>query len=294
VTKGGTSAFHGSAFGFLRDKALNARGHFERFDVFGNPVTQPKPPFRQTQWGATLGGPLRKDRTFFFASHEDIGIRDSRFVAIDPGAADVLNRLGFRVEVGHVPLRASNAELLGKIDHHWRTARSVTRRAHYADVDREGLDEYGGTVARSRSTVQHHRTWSVSAAETDVVSARWINELRVQYAHEDQRVNPLDPSRNGPCTALDEGGPTVEVTGVASVGRHRFAPQRRLNRRIQLADTVSYLRQRHHVKLGGDYNDILFPSHGNLTSVHAPRRRGSQPRRQRRPVPHRPRTTQSV
>jgi hypothetical protein len=66
VTKSGTNEVHGSAFVFFRDERLNARGYFENHDVFGNPINEAKAPFRQEQWGATLGGPLWKDRTFYF------------------------------------------------------------------------------------------------------------------------------------------------------------------------------------------------------------------------------------
>lgn len=61
VTKRGTNEFHGNVFGFIRDKSIQARNAF-------SPVS--KPAFRRTQWGATLGGPIVKDRTFFFASYE--------------------------------------------------------------------------------------------------------------------------------------------------------------------------------------------------------------------------------
>jgi len=61
VTKSGTNDFHGNVFGFLRDKSFQARNAFA-------PVA--KPPFNRKQFGATLGGPLDKDRTFFFAAFE--------------------------------------------------------------------------------------------------------------------------------------------------------------------------------------------------------------------------------
>ena len=59
VTRAGTNAFHGSAFEFHRNSALDAKNFFD-------PASQPKPDFKRHQFGATLGGPLRKDRTFFF------------------------------------------------------------------------------------------------------------------------------------------------------------------------------------------------------------------------------------
>jgi len=60
VTKSGTDNFHGVAYDFLRNDALNARGYFD----------PAKNAFRQNEFGGTLGGPLRKNKTFFFSSYE--------------------------------------------------------------------------------------------------------------------------------------------------------------------------------------------------------------------------------
>lgn len=60
ATKSGTNAFHGTAYEFLRNDALDARGFF----------SPRKAPLRQNQFGATLGGPIIKDKTFFFFSYE--------------------------------------------------------------------------------------------------------------------------------------------------------------------------------------------------------------------------------
>ena len=264
LTKSGTNTLRGSAFAFLRDDTLNARNYFERFDPFGNPLTQGKAPFRQTQWGSTLGGPVRRNRAFYFVSYEATRIRDSRFVSIDTAAADLLDSLGFPVQLGSVPFTVSNTDLLGKIDHQWTTGRWLTVRANHGNTNREALDDYGGIVARTRATVQLRRNWSLSAVATDVLPAGWINESRVQFADDDQRINSLDASCRGSCTNLGEGGPTLEVAGIASVGRHRFTPLIRMNRRIQLADTISYVRRAHHVKLGVDYNNIFFPTDNRL------------------------------
>src|SRR5258708_19571626 len=62
VTKSGTNNFHGSAYEFFRNDVLNAHGF----------TFQPtsKPPFKQNQFGGTLGGPIKKDKTFIFGSYE--------------------------------------------------------------------------------------------------------------------------------------------------------------------------------------------------------------------------------
>jgi hypothetical protein len=65
ITKSGTSAFHGSAYEFLRNNALNAEGYFD-------PAT---PDFKQNDFGGTFGGPIRRDKTFFFSSYEGRRVR---------------------------------------------------------------------------------------------------------------------------------------------------------------------------------------------------------------------------
>ena len=75
VTKSGTNDVHGNAFLYFRDERLNAKEHFEKFDVFGNAIQQEKAPFSRYQYGATLGGPLVKDRTFYFLSFERLDVR---------------------------------------------------------------------------------------------------------------------------------------------------------------------------------------------------------------------------
>lgn len=66
VTKGGTNAYHGEAFDFFRNDALDA------LDYFSNTLTQPKVPLRMNQFGANLGGPLVRNKLFFFANYEGI------------------------------------------------------------------------------------------------------------------------------------------------------------------------------------------------------------------------------
>jgi len=219
------------------------------------------------QWGGTLGGPVRIGQTFYFLSFEGTNATDSRLVTIDPAAAAVLNGAGFPVELGNVPFSVNNAELLGKIDHVWSPARNLSVRVSYGDIDREALDDFGGTVARSRSTEQQRKDSSIAASESDVLSTRWFNELRGQYARSDQHIYSLDPACGGPCLDLDDGGPTVEVTGVAAAGRHRFTPFLRVNRRLQLLDTVSYFRASHHLKAGVDVSRIAFPGESNLLAA---------------------------
>jgi len=68
VTKSGTNDWHGTAFGYIRNSAFDAR-NFNDYDLNGNPYV---PPFRMGQYGFTLGGPIQKKKTFFFLSYEGL------------------------------------------------------------------------------------------------------------------------------------------------------------------------------------------------------------------------------
>ena len=63
ITKAGTNQFHGSAYEFLRNSALDARNFFDPATV---------PPFRRNQYGGSAGGPIQKDKTFIFGDYEGV------------------------------------------------------------------------------------------------------------------------------------------------------------------------------------------------------------------------------
>lgn len=70
ITKSGANRFHGSVFEFVRNDIFDAENFFV-------PPTQSKPPFKQNQFGASLGGPIQKDKTFFFVDYEGERVRKS-------------------------------------------------------------------------------------------------------------------------------------------------------------------------------------------------------------------------
>src|SRR5208282_1509463 len=70
VTKSGTNRFHGSAFEFLRNSSMDAKNFFDASDA-------PIPPFKRNEFGGSFGGPIIKDRTFFFVDYQGRRIRTS-------------------------------------------------------------------------------------------------------------------------------------------------------------------------------------------------------------------------
>jgi hypothetical protein len=71
ITKSGSNSFHGSAFEFVRNDIFDGKNYFV-------PASQSKPPFRQNQFGASFGGPIQKNKTFFFLDYEGERIRQSQ------------------------------------------------------------------------------------------------------------------------------------------------------------------------------------------------------------------------
>lgn len=268
VTKSGTNTTAGNLFFFLRDGALNAKDHFERFNPSGQSIDRARAPYAQKQFGGTLGGPLKRDRTFYFLSFERLDVSAHNFVTIDDTTnvtflgqplgtpAAILRRAGFAVETGHVPYDVRSNQFLGKIDHQVNTNNSLTARFNWANDFNENIEPFGGNVARSRGGVLDSKDRMFALSHMSIRSARMVNEVRFQAASRDQNVNSLDPKCGGPCTLENQGGPTLEVLGIASVGRQRFTPQPRKNVRYQLLDTLSYYTGAHQFKTGVDVNYI--------------------------------------
>jgi hypothetical protein len=120
----------------------------------------------------------------------------------------------------------------------------------------ENVEPFGGLTARSRAAALDNTDLMLGVSHHLVAGSRFINEARLLVARRAQDVLALDPRCDGPCDQEDEGGPTLEVGGVANVGRHRFTPTPRDNIRYQIADTISLPRGQHLIKAGIDASII--------------------------------------
>jgi hypothetical protein len=86
ITRSGTNAFHGNVFEFVRNSALDAR------NFFNTTSNGPQAPFKRNQFGGSIGGPIFKDRTFFFANYE--GVRQSKGISTQASVPTALARTG--------------------------------------------------------------------------------------------------------------------------------------------------------------------------------------------------------
>ena len=250
VTRSGTNELHGGAFFYLRDDALNARSYFEEYDVYGNPIDAPKAPYGQAQWGATLGGPIARDRTFFFLSYEQFDVDASTFVTMDPAVADALVRNGFPVELGAVPYAIATRSALLRLDHNFGPRHRLMLRGQYSRKTDETTEPFGGIVARSRGLLQRRTDLGLAASLTSVFGSGWVSEGRLQVANRDATYNGLDPTCGGPCEGFDQGGPEITLPGRAVAGRQFSSPSPGANLVVDLEEALTRVSGRHVLKAG--------------------------------------------
>ena len=249
VTQSGANNWRGKVYGFLRDAKLDAR----------NPLAIGKDALTQTQYGASLGGKIIKDKTFFFANFEQTRRNDSNIITIAPQNVLLINnRLnavgyrGARIETGLVGGGYDATNFFGRIDHQINKNNLFTATYNFYDLSALNSRTVGGLNSVSRGTNLANKDHTLKANNVTTLGSRSMNELRFQYRHSDLSA-PVN----------DEIGPAVNISGVASFGTATSSPLARNIRLFDLSDAVSTVHGQHSFKFGVDFInnrvDILFP-----------------------------------
>jgi hypothetical protein len=275
ATRSGTDDFRGGLFEFLRNDALDARNFFE--------FTSPDPnPFERHQFGGFLGGPIRRDRTFFFASYEGLrqrqGVDVNSLVLSDEQRAAATDAVIQRL----IPLipRANYFDSAG-------TPRFVGSAPAVVDSDRWTLDVrhtlgendqfhgfYGSQRVRGREPtssgnsipgfghIRRPLTSILTVSHTHVFAGGFLNDAR--FGRSTLRggsfpatpFNPVDFGiRNGVVQPL--GLPQMIVAGDLNFGGPGMLPQGRDDTSYVFAETASLARGRHSIKFGGEYRHFV-------------------------------------
>jgi hypothetical protein len=162
VTKSGTNEYHGSLFGYLRNSAFDAR-NFNDFNLAGQPAV---PPFRMGQYGLTVGGPIQREKTFFFVSYE--GLRQlqstTQQFTVPSGIAPPGGGLSFQQQV----LTQSPQMCTIMQAYPWRASvksiGSCTPRFVYPDSafqQTTSVDPNADLLTAATPTIVHEDTWLV-------------------------------------------------------------------------------------------------------------------------------------
>ena len=223
-----------------------------------NPLLGRTLPMHQDQFGVSLGGPLVRDRTFFFANFEQRDLDQSGLTTIQPATVDVVNaRLaavaypGSSVATGVYPNPVATTLALAKLDHSAGDHRLGLRYSFYR-VSADNSRGAGGLSAPSASAGLANTDHVVALSDTWVLSPRTVSETRVQLAYGDLEAPPTDTV-----------GPAVSIAGAASFGTSSTSPTRRTNRLLEPVSSISHQAGAHALRAGADFlwNDttITYP-----------------------------------
>ncbi len=249
VTKSGTNTIHGDLYSYLRNQRFNA----------ANALTNSTLPLTQTQYGATLGGPIVHDRTFYFANFEQRLLNQDGVITIAPANAGLINTqlaavgyLGSPVTTGLYSNPVHNTNFLGKIDHEFSEKDQFSARYSVYDVNSNNSRGVGALSTVSAAAGIHDVDQTVALSNIATISSHTVNETRGQYTHSNLAAPPNDPF-----------GPAVSISGVASFGTLSGSPVGRVDNLYEVVDNFSHQQGSHAFRAGVDflYNDltITFP-----------------------------------
>jgi hypothetical protein len=258
ITKSGTNDFHGTVFEFFRDKALNANS-WEN-----NRRGAPKRAYHFNQFGANLGGPVIKNKLFFFFNYD--GQRNTTpnpvFLTVGPDNADPLSVQGYQSLQKYLSPYSNalnNDVYLGKGDWDISSNQRVSIRYNANRFKGQNFENTGPSSAAEHTGNSNVTTDNVAGSHTLILGSRGVLETRLAWTRDDE---PGEANSTAPEAVIRQGGTTV-----LSIGRNSFSPRYTNARTLQWAESLSWIKGRHSLKFGTDNNfqtiDNFFP--GNFS-----------------------------
>jgi len=244
VTKSGTNQFHGTGFEFFRDRSLNAT------DPIAKAQGKAKQPYHFNQFGGNFGGPVLKDRLFFFFDYD--GQRNITQNLILPVSGCAAPSTDANITAACTYLLARSASwtsgfnqdvYLGKADWHINSNELLSVRINSQRFTGANLENGGPSNSLEHTGAAIVVSDTISGQLTSTLSPRFVNEFRAAYVRDNEpgQANSTNPEAsvfNGP----------LQLT----VGRNFFSPRFTNIKRGQFADVLTWIKGRHTVKFGGD------------------------------------------
>jgi len=282
ITKSGTNRLHGSVFEFVRNDIFNAKNFF-------NSPTAPTPPYKQNEFGGSLGGPILKDKTFFFVNYEGqrthqtqtqrftVPTDAERASIPDPVAAAILAKVPhatnqsvasnnlLATDLARSEVNQHNA----RVDHTFSGKDSAFVRVSIFDANQFnpfGLGALNEALLPGFGYNLRTHTDNLSSAWTHAFNTSWINELRFGWlwvgggqSSPNAGTNFAAPTGLQGVTSnpLDTGYPSVSITGFTSMGETTQYVSR-VDNNYELYDNVIWHRGTHTVKFGGYFFHLDF------------------------------------
>lgn len=255
VSKSGTNELHGSVFGFFRDDKLNANAPAllaEANPTIFEPGDAIKPPFSRQQFGGSIGGPIKKDKAFFFGTLERTRERGNSIVSSsDRAQIALLEPFGYEA-VQFLPQPFNDWQYTIKGDFNLSSEHTLVTR--FAGQNNNSLNDQAGFLLVRTDLSGGNQTlntlYSFLANETWIVNQRTVNQFTYQYSTFDNRILATTELSN------------LAFPGGIIIGRNGNVPQQTIQKKHQFRDDLTYNRGNHGFKFGGDFTYV--PTLGGL------------------------------
>ncbi len=261
VTRSGSNTIHGDAFLFAQDSALNARDPFE---------TEPgKPYFRRFRAGFALGGPVVKDRTFYYIAAEQEHNRGQIGSDIDPAVSSVLNSFlatgaspGLptrEITTTFLPTALEETEVAGKVNH--QLTKNTALMVRYAFTNNKEAGDAFNTNGLMDASTRGSSFTSDNGLAGSLTTARGssaVSDLRFQVA-----------TRHAVLRTNEPFGPEIDIAGLATFGRPYAGNGARRENHYQGDYTYTQTKGKHLWKVGATVNHVglkanVFDGFGGL------------------------------
>lgn len=252
VTKSGTNEFHGGAFEYFRDESLNANDPIVKANQFrlGQPNKRAK--LRINQFGGRVGGPIAKNRAFFFFTYDGQRANVPQVMDVpNIGAAPAAAQSVLIPKIHAYEIGRKQDVFLGKSDLKLNDRNQLVLRYNHQGFNGKNNENNGPLSAEEHSGDSQVQSDTLSSTLTSTLTRRIVNEFRFQFARDKEPglANSSDPE------ALIGTGAGTNL----NIGRNNFSPRETTIKRVQFIDNVSYLRGRSNWKFGLDFNfDRIF------------------------------------
>ena len=299
ATRSGTDKFHGEAFDYLRNEALDARWYFNRpYNVAtGLPLvanTGDKAPLKRNNFGGDAGGPIWRGHTFFYGSYE--GLRQRQGLLQNSTVISPANQTAIAANKANEPIAAALAALIPQPNSGANfvsfTPGPVNIDQYTGDILQQfsANDSLHGFYAfqndiRTEPALQgdtipgwgdhrHAHRQIGTLSETHIFNADTVNEARLGFNRIFITFNPantIDPTSVGLADGLSGkvGLPQTTLSDIGLVfGGPSGFPQGRTDTTGVVSDTVSMLKGKHTIKWGGEFRRYLVASFaGNIGTL---------------------------
>lgn len=246
VSKSGTNDVHGSVFGFFRDDKLNANAPellAEANETLFGPGDAIKPPFSRQQFGGSIGGPIARDKAFFFGTYERTRERGNSLVPTSIfEQIQLLEPLGYKA-VRFLQQPFDDHQYTIKTDFHPRSDHTFSIR--FAGQNNKGLNDQAGYLIvftdESGGNTTKNDLYNLLGSWTWTANSNVVNQFTYQFSDFNNQI--------GATTDL----PNLIFSDGLSVGRNGNVPQQTLQRKHQFRDDLTWNRGSHGFKFGVDF-----------------------------------------